>query len=353
MIQVITGTIGGGKTLSCVYWGMQYVANGGKWITNININPKGCKEYLKKTYKWELQDGQIVPLPNDLSDLQNHLVRGSSKYHVLCTVDEASEWFDSYANGKEMIGVMSFFRQSRKFHIDLDLITQDLSFIQKRVRVMASTIWRMIDLGAYRLPGLGIKMIPPWSWQIRLNQFDRTGKNFIRKKYIEKNKLLFACYTTTETYRSFGDSLDMSVGKVNFTGGKIKDKDMSKFWKFVAVTPWIFCIILTVIILNDVDDYEEPIKDIQIEENQTNIIADDVRLFAPMSFISSKNYDVVAVWQSEKFWDHKITPYGIVLTITPSCIILRREDGGLTMLLDGKLPEEKFAKKGVDNKSSI
>ena len=127
------------------------------------------------------------------------------------------------------------------------------------------------------------------------------------------------------------------------------------FWKFIALSPWVMIgIMLFKWDNNNSVAIEKSVYD-DGRKVQSNVveIAHDYRLFAPMSFMQSRRHDVVAVWEDDKYWDNKITPYGIVMAITPSCIILRREDGGLTMLLDGKKPEEKFAKKGVDTKSSI
>lgn len=132
---VITGTLGGGKSLCAVDLGMERLALGGTVSANIPI-------YRDKVAKWmEEEEGKIMDqnrlhiLEQDtIEDFQNFAIRGTSRLPAMLILDEAALDLNARDWKSRTDGEFNFVILARKLRIELIFIAQDASDIDKQIR---------------------------------------------------------------------------------------------------------------------------------------------------------------------------------------------------------------------------
>jgi len=228
MIECYAGLIGGGKTYSAVMRMLSYMAKGGCVVSNIKLhldpwkcenplysgrfnkefNAMGCKEYMRKMFDWEYQDGQYRYIDNKhlaIEGITAKLPEGLMDLPVLLVWDEGADFWDSEDRDNADKEFLSLLRHSRKLGMDFLFIIQDFSELNKRIRNQTAYVWRFIDMSTFRIPGLGIGVgwVPMLRNQIRVLQFQR-GQYELNKGsvepcftgWIDKKQEIFACYST-------------------------------------------------------------------------------------------------------------------------------------------------------------
>lgn len=264
MIEAYSGLIGSGKSYSAVVRMLSYIAKGGCVVSNIRLmldpwqnnhalfkgqyskefNAMGVKEYVRRFYKWEYQEGQYRYIDN--KHLENlgvveKLPAGLPDLPVLLVWDEGADFWDSDERANADKEFLSLLRHSRKLGMDFIFIVQEFTELNKRIRNQTAYVWRFIDMATFRIPGLGlgISWIPILNNQIRVLQFNRahfeTKRDTVEPVYLgwlPKNQDVFSCYKT--------DALHVGVRvltgeMVDFRGkGRIQREEVSSRFAFIT-----------------------------------------------------------------------------------------------------------------------
>jgi hypothetical protein len=119
-------------------------------------------------------------------------------------------------------------RQSCKQGIDLWMLSQDSSFICKRVRKMCAKTWAVV--GLHQASVLGLRCGYPWPWRNETWCFpmDPNGTPG-RKVRFARERVYWDCYRTDQVYRDHG-----LIEEEWEYEGKIED-DMRWPWKLAVV----------------------------------------------------------------------------------------------------------------------
>lgn len=274
MIEAFVGLIGGGKTFSAVARIAEYVASGGVVCTNIELmqepwfnyryadklkrkridypvdaanlhfeenkfwaNAGGFRQYLLDRYQWELKPGQIIDLKSDQisGNLHEHLPAGTADKPVLVVIDEAVDWFDSEDRAEANREFLTFLRYSRKLCIDIIMIAQEFTELNKRIRNQVQWVWTFKDLGTERIPVFRRRYPVPWRYNIACAQWSgrRWGKDAEEPVRVEmrwKDQRIFGCYRTEELFREVKVLRDV---KTDFSNeGKLNQRSKKKMNKF-------------------------------------------------------------------------------------------------------------------------
>lgn len=256
---------------------LTYIARGGCVVSNIQLkldpwenthpfyrgkfskefNAMGVKEYLRRFYHWEYQEGQYRYIDNKyLSSVGvvTHLPAGLPDLPVLLVWDEGADFWDAEDRTQADREFLSLLRHSRKLGMDFLFIVQEFTELNKRIRNQTAYVWRFIDMATFRVPGLGLSVgwIPMLRNQIRVLQFQRyqfeSRRDSVEPVYcgwIDKRQEIFACYVTEALHTGVrvlqGENVDFR-GKGRF---KIKVESLTpEFSLFVG-----FCFSLFVLIV--------------------------------------------------------------------------------------------------------
>lgn len=212
-IEAHIGLVGGGKTYTAVVRMAMKIASGGRVATNITLNLPKFAKMVKIFHGWDIQEGQIQLLKTDdeIMKFWRHVPRGDIQNPVFIVIDEASEWLDSgNQRTNEQKEFYSFLRQSRKMGHDVMFITQDLKFLDTRIRALILYTWTFRDMSKFTLPGFGFRL--PFLNTIRVMQWVGTSKVLCKAYQMWKEKLVYESYNTTEMFRDFG-ALEKGVSK--------------------------------------------------------------------------------------------------------------------------------------------
>ena len=287
MIEAFVGLIGGGKSFNAVARMAEYIASGGVVCTNIELmvdpwfnhrysdklksfrvpypvcsehlhfaddqffaNAHGLRHFLRTKYKWELQPGQIIDLNNDQISgaLHEHLPAGTAEKPVLVVIDEAVDFFDTDDRSTANREFLTFLRYSRKLCIDIIMIAQEFTELNKRIRNQVQWVWTFKDLGTERIPVMRIKYPPPYRFNIACAQwsgrrFGEAGEEPVRLQMRWKDQSVFGCYRTEELFREVKVLRDV---KTNFSGSgslKPEGKKMNKWERLALVASLVVSVV--------------------------------------------------------------------------------------------------------------
>jgi hypothetical protein len=211
MIYVITGKIGAGKTLFGVNKAMQVFGYGGFVMSNILFLEEGCREYL--AYRGRSLDFRAQFLHHDFEAEPNFMLkcrRGTQSHRTLVFIDEAHLFYPSgrsQAYDVQFDLINKFISQSRKFHIDIYLITQDESLLYHRFKTQAEHRYHCIDMRKKSFgwlgtpPGAGLKWV----------EKDTKSDLVMKEGETALDKRLFGCFDTFQKYDKFTRDLEASM----------------------------------------------------------------------------------------------------------------------------------------------
>jgi len=132
---VITGTLGGGKSLCAVDLGMDRLAIGGTVITNIPMYREKIRTWLEEEHGKRMDDSRLILLNQDtISNFQQFAKRGTGKLPVMLILDEAALDLNARDWKDRNEGEFNFVILARKLRIDLVFIAQDATDIDKQIR---------------------------------------------------------------------------------------------------------------------------------------------------------------------------------------------------------------------------
>jgi hypothetical protein len=160
-VHLFTGNLGGGKSLASVGLMVETLVKGGYIFTNVEIFPEAIKKFCRDEHPRHvvLRDEQFrILTPREVPEFHKYLRRGTRELPVYCVIDEAGKYFnarrwnDGLATKME---ISDFVRESRKLHVELVFIVQELDYLDKQFRLLCQYRWRFQDLGKLHVPVLG------------------------------------------------------------------------------------------------------------------------------------------------------------------------------------------------------
>ena len=217
LVWGITGNLGGGKTLTSVYFMVNAIRSGYCVVTNITLDiDRICCEFGEWAkslyYHVSLDDSDIDPFRFPCGDPRGH---GGNR-RVLCVFDECAEWFDQYANAKDakIQRLWSWLRHSSKRSQDVFLIVQRPDYMHKVLRILVARWLQVNDLAVWRIPLLRAKL-PFCGGLVVAAPYDRTGQRVGHSYFISKKKW-GRYYDTAECLNNEGSAYN-AVYTVNRT----------------------------------------------------------------------------------------------------------------------------------------
>lgn len=190
LVWGITGNLGGGKSLTAVYFMVNAISSGYAVVTNITLN---VDLLVSRFGAWardlyfhvDLSDETIDPFKFPCGDKRGS---GGSR-RVLCVFDECAEWFDQYANAKSphIQRLWSWLRHSSKRSQDVFLIVQRPDYLHKVLRILVARWLQVNDLAVWRVPLLRMRL-PFMGGFVVSSPYDRTGIRVGHAHFIRKAK---------------------------------------------------------------------------------------------------------------------------------------------------------------------
>lgn len=347
IIDGVTGDIGGGKSNYVVKGGVQQLARGGIWATNIDIkvdpwysdrykkNYCGMRQVLKERFGWDLQEGQLIRLPPDCWDRVHDLIPESRPdYPVLVTLDEALEGYDSLDrndNGKRLKAVLSFVRHCRHYCVNLQYLVQTLDELNNRIRSKLTKIVYTRDTDKMRVPYLRIPYPIRGCFLVQWYKKSFTGFP-IWQAHEPKQKWVFSCYDTGEKALA---SVQCGLGMASDFRGKGKVDDMTIGEKYMLYGSWVVASVGVVLGGYGVLRPSSPGVYLSVPARAAIAASANTNetLFLPWSASDGVGRGVEGVL-IEGCWYRTggTTPHGEVIAITENIILCRKEGKIITLV---------------------
>lgn len=207
-IEIVSGTLGGGKSMYAVEEGYKHLKKGGFWYTNIEVHPEMVAEQMR--FEGLIFDPQrLVRLDGKtIRGFIDQIKRGTSKSPVMVTLDEAHlEWnardYQSTRKNEGDRDMLNFITMVRKLDIILYFITQSAEDIDKQLRKKAAYMTLCRNFKGFRFLNMIPCPIPIMSrtrWDISVGNSKPIrlwGNFFFRQKWVSEmynsDALLGAC----------------------------------------------------------------------------------------------------------------------------------------------------------------
>ena len=207
-IYIITGAPGSGKTLSAVGRIRDYMRQGRKVATNLDLRPEYLVGMRNRQTIIRLPD---FPRPQDLFALGTGSGLGPDDYDEskfgLCVLDEMGSWLNSrdWAS-TEFREMFSWFTQSRKYHWDLILLIQDFESMDKQIRQSLCEF-----VGRARRFDVLAKMVRLHVCTVR---YGANPAGMKRERWWYRGRDLFRSYRTGQTFQR--EEIYTPAGPVDF-----------------------------------------------------------------------------------------------------------------------------------------
>lgn len=201
MISVISGKVGGGKTLLALTLILRDLAKGQGVATNIALNPDAVNKHLKKRFGFHhFSSRQITYLDlNDDIDFRDRTQKGTLSHPFNIYLDEAHIFFnskDSEKLKKSFFPLLCYITQSRKLHQNIFFITQAPETLVNQFRLQAEEGYKCIDLRKKSFPIVGkIEQLG-----LAYQAYDWASGQRLRGGRTPINALLTDCFDTTQFY---------------------------------------------------------------------------------------------------------------------------------------------------------
>lgn len=173
-IEIVSGTLGGGKSMFAVQRIYEHLKSGGWVFTNIEI-------YYDMVKAQMLEDGlifqpeRLVKLVGNEETFHTQVSRGTADSAVMVVIDEAGLSHNAVDHAKLDRGLLTFNTLARKLDIILIYISQDPTDVVKQFRKKARFIWICRNLSHFRLLGV-IPMGVPMMFRVCFDNTRGGGK---------------------------------------------------------------------------------------------------------------------------------------------------------------------------------
>lgn len=208
-VYVVTGKLGGGKTLAMVGRLREYIEQGRPVATNIELHLRKLLRSAPKAPIWRLPDRPTVA---DFQALGPVHATGDESRNGAIVLDECGTWLNARTwsdSGRQ--AVIDWFLHSRKLGWDVYLIVQNISLLDKQVRdAMAEYVVTCRRLDRVRIPLLGT--VGRWlTFGLWSGSFPRVHLALVRyghgpgsvhaDTWMYKGTELYGAYETTQVIR--------------------------------------------------------------------------------------------------------------------------------------------------------
>jgi len=192
MIQIFTGIMGSGKTLYAVWCILQAFIKGSYVATNIKLNIKFVRIYLRwrnvifDPLKYIYLEADMVLCP------QKYLPKGTKNLNNLIVLDETALIMPSREWQKTQKEFFHFCLMLRRQFVDMIFICQRISQIDKQFRTLFQFRWNFNNLGR----ALVIPILGQFPWQILIRvQYDQTDER-LSWSFVPLDMAVARCYDT-------------------------------------------------------------------------------------------------------------------------------------------------------------
>lgn len=207
-VWIVTGNLGGGKTLVCVGKISDYLGKGRLVATNLDIK-------LHKMFKHDCKKLRLIRLPDKPSAADFEIIgKGNTSpdesKNGLIVLDECGTWFNSRTWGdKERQPLIDWLLHSRKFGWDIMFIIQEIGILDKQVRLTLAehTVFcRRLD--RLNIPFIGPlfslftlgERLPLPRIHIGIVKYGNNDRALIVDRWVYRGNGLFQCYDTKQRF---------------------------------------------------------------------------------------------------------------------------------------------------------
>ena len=202
MIYVITGKIGGGKSLLALTKILEHLSKGGCVFSNFTFNLAAIDTYMRKHFRRRLVANQLNYHDFEVEpEFQNAVFFGVPELPVLVICDEAQLYFNQAESARlqsRMMRLVSFLTQSRKCSVDVIFVTQHDTTIWAQLRHQALFGYKCRDMRVVTLPFVGQIASLGLCWV----KFDILSGEIMERGRTPLSKELFGLYDTRQMYDS-------------------------------------------------------------------------------------------------------------------------------------------------------
>lgn len=173
-IEIVSGTLGGGKTSLGVEFSYATLKKGGWVFSNVEFYPdKIAERMLSEGYVFDPQ--RLVMLQGDARDFYKVVKRGTADSLVHLLIDEAGLEFNSRDHTKTEKDQIAFNTMARKLDIRLTYVSQSHNDVDKQIRGKADTVWVCRNMKKLKIWGL-IPFPLPFYFRVRYDTTRAQGK---------------------------------------------------------------------------------------------------------------------------------------------------------------------------------
>jgi len=217
-ITLITGTLGGGKTLYAVEEIAHHILRGGFVYTNIALKRDAIKKWIEEQGLC-YDDTRVVILDgSSMEAFYSHVGRGTHEMPVMVVFDEAAvAGLNARDWNKQERDMLNFNVLIRKLDIRMLYIVQQAQFIDKQIRALCQVLVDCRNLKYYKIWGI----IPlPLPLLIRVHHNLTWGK--VAKTHsdvVTKKPEFYALYDSDAL---LGNAVSKFAQMKVLTGGKLR-----------------------------------------------------------------------------------------------------------------------------------
>lgn len=156
MVFTYTGTPGSGKSLHCANMILFYLRSGKNVICNFPINIEMIKKKYRKNYYY-IPDSELTP--HWLFEFAKSFHKEAKEGQTILFIDEAQRLFPIdrvYTMRKEW---EQFFQLHRHYGFNIYIVTQNVSYINKGIRIQTEYEVKHRKVGNYGIGGLILTML--------------------------------------------------------------------------------------------------------------------------------------------------------------------------------------------------
>lgn len=184
MVTTYTGTPGSGKSLHCADKILFYLKHGKRVICNFPINEKMIKPKYRKNFLY-LPDSELTP--HYLFEYAKAFHKEKKEDITIIFIDEAQRLFPIdrvYERRKEW---EQFFQLHRHYGFSIILVTQNLSYINKGIRIQTEYEVKHRKVGNYGIGGLILSLLH-FPLFVALTYWQGTRERLYSDFYLYKKK---------------------------------------------------------------------------------------------------------------------------------------------------------------------
>ena len=218
MICGITGKVGSGKSLLGLDMMLRHFAKGGCCATNIELDLDAVARWCwKRGHAFDPEQYRLLELKQEPSFHKQipcaAVFNPAPHQKILVFIDEAHLFFPS-AEYRKLATVFqeiaAFVTQSRKFGVDVFLITQAWDTLWNTLRKQAELLYECRDMRKVKLPMIGAALGGVFGLTYVIRD-EKTGER-LDGGSTRIAKDLVSCYSTQQVYDAGTEELRASMG---------------------------------------------------------------------------------------------------------------------------------------------